>query len=99
IVHTVGITDTVGTEGTTDMVGTGGASKLVPADLDKEKTAVLRNRTPPVAVNRKRPQGWAKCPNSSPCRGNSAGASSVKQVRLSMSCCSRGGVPSAWGYF
>jgi hypothetical protein len=42
-VHTVGITDTVGTVGTTDMVGitdtvgTGGASKLVPADLDKNK--------------------------------------------------------------
>ena len=87
-VHTVGITDTVGTVGTTDMVGitdtvgTGRASKLVQADLDKKKAAVLRNRTQPVAVNRKRPQGWAKCPNSSPGRGNSAGASSVKQTRL-----------------
>ena len=68
-VHTVGttdtvrITDTVGTVGTTDMVGitdtvgTGRASKLVQADLDKKKAAVLRNRTQPVAVNRKRPQG------------------------------------------
>ena len=46
-VHTVGITDTVGTVGTTDMVGitdmvaTGGASKLVPADLDKTKPPLI----------------------------------------------------------